>query len=660
MFTKQLLLAVACSTALISCTSVTDNHSSETSDASLEKKQLDSNQLSPDEAQKEMAAIIAAENKQQAENLAATERLAAQEKVKAEAQVAAEKLAAQEKAEAEAQVASEKLAAQEKAKAEEQALAEQLAAQEKVRAEEQAAAEKIAAQEKAKAEEQAAAEKLLAQQNIDNEKRLAAEKLAAENKVKAEEIAKAQAETERINNERRQRLEAAKAAAAAERAAKAPQLTKTTTFKPLSSSQLTVLGAEKAGNSAGTIPAWTGDMLGLPSGLRYTGSGDIRPDPYAKEQPLFTIHAGNVDQYSQSLSEGQKMLFEKFPDSFFMHIYPSHRDGRFNAKTEERTAYNATHTKLINGQDGLRGYTGGVPFPQPKNGAEAIWNGRVNHPQTTVVGVMDDMAVYLNGNTQLRRQKLVSEYPFSYKDNPIGKIDEQISINAAYVHITVEQPRRKKDEMVIIHEALDQETHERKAWVYIPGTRRVRRAPTVGFDTPDGPGGIVTVDDSYGFNGALNRFSWKLVGKKEVYIPYHSYKFDDPKVNYKTLLQKGHANPDYMRYELHRVWVVEATLKPGKRHVYAKRRFYMDEDSWQIVLVDSYDGRGDLWRAGILNTVYDYAVQGYVNRAQMFHDFQSGAYIAMRLINETAPMNFLAKIQGEKYYTPSNLRKLGK
>jgi hypothetical protein len=273
---------------------------------------------------------------------------------------------------------------------------------------------------------------------------------------------------------------------------------------------------------------------------------------------------------------------------------------------------------------------------------------------------MDDMAVYMNGNTQLRRQKLVSEYPFSYKENLVGTTDEKISINAAYVHITVEQPRRKKGEMIIVHEALDQVKYERKAWAYIPGARRVRRAPTVGFDTPDGPGGLVTVDDSFGFNGALNRFNWKLIGKKEIYIPYHSYKFDSPKVNYKTLLQKGHANPDYMRYELHRTWIVEATLKKGKRHVYGKRRFYMDEDSWQIVLVDSYDGRGDLWRAGILNTVYDYAVKGYVNRAQMFHDFQSGAYIAMRLINETAPANLQAKIRGEKYYTPTNLKKLGK
>jgi len=151
-----------------------------------------------------------------------------------------------------------------------------------------------------------------------------------------------------------------------------------------------------------------------------------------------------------------------------------------------------------------------------------------------------------------------------------------------------------------------------------------------------------------------------LLGKKEIYIPYHNYKFDDPKVPYTKLLLKGHANPDYMRYELHRVWVVEANLKQGARHVYAKRRFYIDEDSLQISLTESYDGRGELWRVGILNTLYDYAIEGFVARAQIFHDLQSGAYIATRLVNETAPLNYQANPRGAEYYSPSNLRTMGK
>jgi hypothetical protein len=273
---------------------------------------------------------------------------------------------------------------------------------------------------------------------------------------------------------------------------------------------------------------------------------------------------------------------------------------------------------------------------------------------------MDDMAVYLNGNKQLRRQVYVAEFPFSYKANQLGQIDDEIGINAAFVHVTVEKPDRQKGQMTVIHEALDQVRGERKAWVYIPGSRRVRRAPTVGFDTPDGPGGLVTVDDSLGFNGAMVRYDWKLIGKKEIYIPYHNYKFDDARVDYDTLLQDGHVNPDYMRYELHRVWVVEANLKSGQRHVYAKRRFYIDEDSWQIALVESYDGRGNLWRVGVLNTVYDFILKAYIARAQIYHDLQSGAYIAQRLVNETGQMRLLDTPQGENYFTPSNLRSMGR
>lgn len=428
----------------------------------------------------------------------------------------------------------------------------------------------------------------------------------------------------------------------------------------LGGEEFTTMGAEKKGNADGSIPAWIGSMTGVPAGLKYSGPGDIYPDPYADEKPLFTITAANMADYAENLSEGQKALLKKFPESYKIPVYPSHRDAKISELIEKRTKWNATNTELVNGVDGLQKYTGGIPFPFPANGAEAIWNARVAHPHPTMNGVMDDMAVYLNGNRQMRRQTYVAEFPYSYKENEISKVDEEIGINAGLVHVTIQEPRRQKGQMTIVHEALDQVKHERKAWVYIPGARRVRRAPTVGYDTPDGPGGLVTVDDSLGFNGALDRYNWKLVGKKEVYIPYHNYKFDDPKADYKTLLLNGHANPEYMRYEKHRVWVVEANLKEGMRHVYHKRRFYIDEDSWQISLLESYDGRGDLWRVGILNTLYDYSLQGYVARAQMFHDLQSGAYISLRMVNETAPMNFQDKPQGEDYYSPSNLRKMGR
>jgi hypothetical protein len=424
-------------------------------------------------------------------------------------------------------------------------------------------------------------------------------------------------------------------------------------------SVLTPMGGERAGNADGTIPAWSGTLTGVPKGLSYMGSGDVYPDPYGKEKPLFVINKSNMAAHKEKLTPGLVALLEKFPDTFNVPVYPSHRDARWSKLSERRTLWNAVNTVLVNGVDGLQNYTGAAPFPIPKDGVEVIWNARIIHPHPTLVGTMDDMAVYLNGERVLRRQDYVGEFPFSYPQNKIGDTEAQIGINGALVHVTVQEPKRNKGQMTVVHEAMDQVKNERKAWVYIPGTRRVRRAPTVGYDTPDGPGGLVTVDDSLGFNGALDRYNWKLVGKKEMYIPYHNYKFDSPEVDYNMLLMPGHANPKFMRYELHRVWVVEANLKDGSRHVYAKRRFYIDEDSWQISLLESYDGRGQLWKVGILNTVYDFALKGYVARAQMFHDLQSGAYFSARMVNETSQPNLMATPRGEAYYSPANLRKMG-
>lgn len=424
-------------------------------------------------------------------------------------------------------------------------------------------------------------------------------------------------------------------------------------------SLLTPMGGERAGNADGSIPAWSGSMSGVPKGLPYRGSGDVYPDPYGKEKPLYIVSKANIAAHKDKLTPGLIAMFEQYPDTFNMPIYPSHRDARWSRLAERRTMWNSVNTVLINGIDGLQNYTGAAPFPIPKDGVEVMWNARITHPSPTLVGTMDDVAVYLNGESVLLRQDYVSEFPYSYPQNKIGDTEDQIGINGGLVHVTIQEPKRQKGQMTVVHEAMDQVQNERKAWVYIPGTRRVRRAPTVGFDTPNGPGGIVTVDDALGFNGAMVRYNWKLVGKKEMYIPYHSYRFDSPKIDYSMLLMPGHVNPKYMRYELHRVWIVEANLKDGKRHVYGKRRWYIDEDSWQISLLESYDGRGELWKVGVLNTVYDFALKGYIARAQIFHDLKSGSYISMRMVNETAQPNLMATPRGEQYYSPASLRKMG-
>ena len=201
----------------------------------------------------------------------------------------------------------------------------------------------------------------------------------------------------------------------------------------------------------------------------------------------------------------------------------------------------------------------------------------------------------------------------------------------------------------------------RNAWQYLPGTRRVRRAPTISYDFPNGPGGLRTVDDALLFNGATDRYTWKMEPSRELYIPYNNNRLDDPTLSYDDLTIPNHINPKYMRYELHRCWIVVGELRPDKCHIYAKRRLYLDEDSWGAVLADNYDGQGVLWRTNVRTMVNLYDMPGMGPRVEMYHDLQKGAYAANYLMNEkNGPPAIPDKLLPERYFTTAQVRKLGK
>ncbi len=424
---------------------------------------------------------------------------------------------------------------------------------------------------------------------------------------------------------------------------------------------LTPLGAEKAGNADGTIPAWTGAMKGAPDHLNYGGDGTPLPNPYAGEKPLFSITAENVDQYADKLPAGQVALFRLRPDTYRMDIYPTHRDGGYSQVQVDRAQWNATRSELSNNGESIVNWTGGAAFPIPKDGLEVMWNHRTGGlPAPVTYGEYVNIAVFSNGSKTIEANRIDTTYIFSNPENPLGTTEQELGSTLFRSLGIATAPASKKGEMNMIHDPIDYTSEARKAWTYIPGTRRVRQAPNLGFDTPNGPGGLMTVDDNQGFNGAFEKYDWKLVGKKEVYIPYHNYDLDDASLDYDTLLKVGHVNPDYMRYELHRVWVVEATLKQGERHVYGKRVFYVDEDAWTIVAVDNYDNRGEIYRLGLFPTVYNFAVEGFVPRHNMYFDLESGHYVVLRLINTTGQPQYAAKPKSIEYYTPSNLRRLGR
>ncbi len=259
-------------------------------------------------------------------------------------------------------------------------------------------------------------------------------------------------------------------------------------------------------------------------------------------------------------------------------------------------------------------------------------------------------------NRDISGGDLWEKFPYYLK----GGSPETHNGDYGYLFLEYKAPERRKGEVLLIKEALNQVDTPRKAWQYLVGQRRVRMAPTVAYDTPNPAySGITTWDDAYMFNGALDRYDWKLLGKKEMYIPYNCYKADgqyDPKEIYPA----GHMNPDMLRWELHRVWVVEATLKEGKRHVYGRRVFLSDEDSWLVMLCDSYDGRGSLWRTNMDVVLNAYDLPGVVQRAVVHYDVLSGQYVISLSQTELQNITVYGNPKEDDFFTPEQIRREGK
>jgi hypothetical protein len=418
---------------------------------------------------------------------------------------------------------------------------------------------------------------------------------------------------------------------------------------------LTPFGAEKAGNAAGTIPEWTGGITQAPAG--YTTPGQHHVDPFAGDKPLFTITKANLDQYKDNLTPGQIAMFNTYPGSYQMPVYQTRRSGSAPKWVYDNTIKNASTAKLLDGGNGFTDAYGGIPFPIPQNGVEALWNHIARYRGTYIVRRASEVAVQRNGSYSLVTSQQEAMFKFY---NPKGTAADLNNIMFYYLSFT-KSPARLAGGAVLVHETLDQVKEPRQAWGYNAGQRRVRRAPNLAYDTPIAAAdGLRTADDTDMINGSPDRYDWKLVGKKEVYIPYNSYKVTSPEVKYKDLLQVGHLNPAYTRNELHRVWVVEGTLKPGARHIYSKRTLFLDEDSWQAAVVDQYDGRGELWRVSIAQLKNFYDLPTTWSALDTFHDLQARRYHVQNLDNEEpSTIDFSQAVPDDGYFKPAALRRRG-
>lgn len=419
------------------------------------------------------------------------------------------------------------------------------------------------------------------------------------------------------------------------------------------SEDLTPMGSERAGNAAGTIPEWTGGITTPPAEYK---PGDHHQSPFSDDKPLFRITGANYKDYADNLSVGQMATFEKYPDTYFMDVYPTHRSASFPERVYEMTAKNGETAVLVADGEGVENASTGFPFPFPENAYELMWNHKLKYKGIGGVRYNNQIAPTSGGDYSVTviREELLGLY---YKE---GVTIEEIDNILLYFFQEVESPARLAGNILLVHETLNQTKQPRQAWIYNPGQRRVRRAPNVAYDNPGtASDGLRTNDMTDMFNGAMDRFNWEVAGKKEMYIPYNSYAAHAEGVSYDDFVMPGHLNPELMRYELHRVWVVEATLKEGMRHINARRTYYLDEDSYQIVLIDHYDGRDQLWRASEAHSINYYDVPTTWSTIEVHYDLQSGRYVGQGFDN-TMPVNtFNVELEATQF-TPQALRSRGR
>jgi hypothetical protein len=389
---------------------------------------------------------------------------------------------------------------------------------------------------------------------------------------------------------------------------------------------LTPWGAEKAGNKDGSIPAYTGPVK-APANFDPKNPGH-RPDPFANEKLLYSIDAKNMGQYADKLSEGMKAVFKKYPD-FRMDVYPTHRTANYPQYFLDNSVKNATECTTVNEGLQLKGCYGGVPFPIPKTGNEVMWNRLLKFEQIALYseGVTSSLVDTQGNVTVTGIGTMWNSYPI-FDPNRTTPMSDDETYNI--VRLDYEAPIRKAGEKVVVHDSIDMINTGRRAWSYLPGQRRVKLAPDLAYDTPSPiGGGATTTDETSVFYGALDRYDFKLVGKKELIIPYNAYKARDPKVcpNSVLLKTKNFPNPECIRWELHRVWVVEGKLKPGKRHVYPTRTLYWDEDLPGVGMSDAYDAAGQMYRVTYNLPIAFYDTPGHSTDTKVTMDLATGNYV---------------------------------
>lgn len=429
----------------------------------------------------------------------------------------------------------------------------------------------------------------------------------------------------------------------------------------LEGTELTPAGAIRAGNAAGTIPAWKREALKPPADFK---PGTFHPDPFGGDKVLFTITAENYQQHADKLSEGQKKMFATYPD-YKMNIYPSRRSAVFPDYIYEAALANAPRAEIIGSAKypGMVAFKNAViawAFPIPHNGNEALMN-QATRPVQPWSDTWDNIAaVTSNGAYEVNKLSVQIHWRWSDPNNTLENYNpNEPGAGFSYYQLTT-SPAKQAGQVVLARDPIVFTDQFRQAWSYSPGQRRVKRAPQIVYDNPlTSSDGLATTDQKYGYNGPNDRFEWQLEGRREMYVPYNAYKLHTADIKVKDIITKeGRLNQDLARYELHRVWKLVGTLRAGTNHDYGKRVFYLDEDSWWPMLADGYDRRNELWRLYELHPVV-YTDTGFMaSTIENQYDMNAGRMVILGLDNEDAAPDFSWRAESS-YFTPGAIRRSG-
>jgi len=397
------------------------------------------------------------------------------------------------------------------------------------------------------------------------------------------------------------------------------------------------VGAERAGNAAGTIPPWKGGLTEPPAGYV---PGEQHVDPYPDDAVLTTITAANMEAYADNLSPGQQALLRVYPDSWYMQIYPARRSASYPEWVYRAVQDNAqTATALRSGKGGVAGANVSSPFPVPASGVEVVWNHNLRWRGIRIHRSFGQAAVTRRGHYTVTFA--LQDFAFPYAAPPGDELREKFP-NLLLAHKgKVIQPGLISGDGSLVLEPIDQTDAPRKSWTYSRNLRRILRAPYAANAYPAGnTDNLRTVDEFDMFNGSPEQYDWQLKGKQELFIPYNAYRIHAQELDYDDIVGKQHINPGLARYELHRVWVVEGTLKPGMKHIYGRRVFYIDEDSWQIAVADNYDLEGKLWRTSEAHALNYYEVPVQWSTLEVYYDLDKQRYLVSGLDNSRKPYQF--------------------